>query len=228
MTHLQEQLNILRENLTELAHLVQGQIQKSRSALIDRDRDLANEVIFNERRVNAFELKIDKDCEEIFALFAPVANDMRFVFATLKINSDLERIGDYAEGIAKILMLQDMDFDDELIHKLSLPQMYDTTFEMLDDVIAAYCYNDTKKARAVFSRDIELNELNHSATAIVTEYCQTHSDRIQQALYLLSLVRRLERVGDHITNIAEEVIFFKEALVLRHGNKGGDNSRERD
>jgi phosphate transport system protein len=228
MTHLEEQLDILKDNLSELAHLVKRQIRKSRRALIERDVDLANEVIFNERHVNAFELKIDKDCEEIFALFAPVANDMRLVFSTLKINSDLERIGDYAEGIAKILLLQEMDFDQELIQALSLPRMYDTALDMLDDVITAYTNNDTKLARSVFSRDAELNELNHTAINIVTNYCRANPDRIRQALYLLSIVRRLERTGDHITNIAEEIIFFRDAQVLRHGNKGGDNAMDRE
>lgn len=224
MTHLQEQLDRLKNNLADLAQLVRTQISKSKTALMNRDADLANEVIYHERRVNAFELKIDKDCEETFALFAPVANDMRLVFSTLKINSDLERIGDYAEGIAKILLLQKMDFDQELIHALSLPQMYDKALQMLGDVIEAYKNNDTQLARSVFSRDAELNEINYKAIAITTAYCQANTERIQQALYLLSIIRRLERMGDHITNIAEEIIFFREALVLRHGNKGGDSA----
>lgn len=224
MTHLEEQLDRLKNNLTDLGQLVKTQISKSKTALMNRDVDLANEVIYHERRVNAFELKIDKDCEETFALFAPVANDMRLVFSTLKINGDLERIGDYAEGIAKILLLQKMDFDQELINTLSLPLMYDKALKMLEDVIAAYANNDSKLARSVFSRDAEINEINHSAIAITTQYCQANTDRIQQALYLLSIIRRLERMGDHITNIAEEIIFFREALVLRHGNKGGDSA----
>lgn len=214
----------LKNNLSELGHLVKTQISKSKTALLTRDVDLANEVIHNERRVNAYELKIDRDCEETFALFAPVASDMRLVFSTLKINGDLERIGDYAEGIAKILLLQKMDFDDELINALSLPLMYDKALQMLGDVIEAYKNNDTQLARSVFSRDAELNEINHKAVGITTAYCQANTERIQQALYLLSAIRRLERMGDHITNIAEEIIFFKEALVLRHGNKGGDSA----
>lgn len=228
MTHLQEQLDRLKTNLAELAHLVKIQISKSRTALMNRDADLANEVIFHERRVNAFELKIDKDCEEIFALFAPVANDMRLVFSTLKINSDLERIGDYAEGIAKILLIQKMDFDQELINALSLPKMYDKALEMLEDVTTAYTNNDSQLASSVFTRDAELNEINYKAVNITTEYCQAHTDRIKQALYLLSVIRRLERMGDHITNIAEEIIFFREALILRHGNKGGDSAWDQE
>jgi phosphate transport system protein len=228
MTHLQEQLDRLKGNLADLGHLVHTQISKSQTALLTRDPDLANEVIFHERRVNAFELKIDKDCEETFALFAPVANDMRLVFSTLKINGDLERIGDYAEGIAKILLLQKMDFDEELINALELPQMYNKALKMLEDVITAYSNNDSKLARSVFSRDADLNEINRKAIGITTGYCQAHTERIQQALYLLSIIRRLERMGDHITNIAEEIIFFREALVLRHGNKGGDSAWDQE
>ena len=89
MTHLQEQLNELRESLSDMAGTVQSQLKKSTCALFDADEDLANEVLINEKRVNALELKIDKDCENIFALLTPVAHDMRFVFATLKINADL-------------------------------------------------------------------------------------------------------------------------------------------
>src|SRR5687767_1753902 len=105
MTHLQEQLDNLRKSLTEMASLVEKQLEKSIDALLEEDEDKANEVLHAERRVNAFELKIDNDCENIFALLTPVAHDMRFVFATLKINGDLERIGDYAESIAGTVLI---------------------------------------------------------------------------------------------------------------------------
>jgi phosphate transport system protein len=88
MTHLQEQLKELRESLSEMADLVKNQLKKTVAYLFNEDEDLANKVLHNERRVNALELKIDKDCENIFALLAPVAHDIRFVFATLEINGD--------------------------------------------------------------------------------------------------------------------------------------------
>lgn len=220
MTHLQEALNELKEALAEMAELVQSQIKKSICSLMDKDEDLANEVVFNEKRVNAMELTIDKDCENIFALLAPVAHDMRLVFATLKINADLERIGDYAEGIAQLVLLGKKQFDFKLVEDLKLKTMYDTAYAMLVDVTKAYCDNDSKLARSVFSKDLELNEINKVATEKVIAYCKTDIEKMNQALLLLSIVRKLERVGDHITNIAEEVIFFKEAKILKHGNKG--------
>lgn len=226
MTHLQERLDQLKNSLADMATLVERQLSKSVCSLLEEDEDLANEVLHNERRVNAFELKIDKDCENIFALLSPVAHDMRLVFATLKMNADLERIGDYAEGIANIVVLGKKQFDQKLVEKLDVKEMFDITHAMLKDVITAYAENDSRLARSVFSRDILVNDINHKAMSIVADYCQINTERIPQAINLLSIVRKIERVGDHITNIAEEIIFYKEAQVLKHGNKGGDNTAD--
>jgi phosphate transport system protein len=228
MTHLQEELLQLRESLTDMGKLVKSQIKKSICSLMDEDDDLANEVIFNEKRVNAFELKIDRDCEHIFALLTPVAHDMRFVFSTLKINADMERIGDYAEGIAKLVLLGQKSFDKKLIQEIGLKKMTDTALEMLEDVTTAYDANDTKLARSVFAKDLLLNEINQKASGITEAYIKANMERIQQSLLLVSIIRKLERVGDHITNIAEEVIFIKEAKVLKHINKIGDESEKPD
>ena len=226
MTHLQEQLDYLKIALTEMASLVESQLQKSIQALLEQDEDLANEVLHHERRVNAYELKIDKDCENIFALLTPVAHDMRLVFATLKINADLERIGDYAEGISKIVVDEKKGFDFNLVQTLDLKHMYEIVFAMFKDVMVAYSENDSRLARSVFSRDLLVNELNYKAMPIIVDFCKENNQAISQAIELLSIMRKLERVGDHITNIAEEIIFYKEAQVLKHGNKGGDNSAD--
>jgi len=226
MTHLQEQLDYLRTALTDMASLVESQLQKSIEALLKQDEDLANEVLHHEKRVNAFELRIDKECENIFALLTPVAHDMRLVFATLKINADLERIGDYAEGISRIVVEGKKTFDQQLIQTLDVSNMFEIVFAMLKDVIVAYTENDSRLARSVFSRDLLVNDINHNAMQLVVDYCRQNPQGIPQAINLLSIVRKLERVGDHVTNIAEEVIFFKEAQVLKHGNKGGDGTSD--
>ncbi len=227
MTHLHEQLNQLREDLSDMAFLVQSQLSKSVLSLLEKDEDLANEVLHNEKRVNAFELKIDKDCENIFALLTPIAHDMRLVFATLKINADLERIGDYAEGIARLVIMGKKQFDEELIEKIELSEMYEISLVMLRDVIVAYSENDSRLARTVFSTDLQLNRINHDAVSIVVNFCKAGNENIEQALHLLSIIHKLERVGDHVTNIAEEIIFFKEARILKHGNKGGDHTSDK-
>src|SRR5688572_1775560 len=182
MTRLQEELKQLKESISDMGMLVTQQLKKSVCSLLDEDEDLANEVLVNERRVNALELKIDRDCEHIFTLLTPVANDMRFVFSTLKINADLERIGDYAEGIANLILLGKKSFDKELIEKLGIKRMTDTTLQMLEDVITAYENDDAKLARSVFAKDLELNEVNQKASGIIEEYIKGNLDRIQQSL----------------------------------------------
>ena len=219
MTRLQEDLKKLRERLSEMAMLVKSQLKKSICSLLDEDEDLANEVIANEKRVNAMELNIDRDCEQIFALLNPVAHDMRFVFSTLKINADLERIADYGEDIAGIVLLGKKSFDKDLIKTIRLREMSEITQEMMEDVTKAYFEDNTKVARSVFSKDLKLDEINKNASTIAENYIKNNLDKIQQALMIISIIRKLERVGDHITNIAEEVIFYKEAKVLKHMGK---------
>lgn len=226
MTRLQEDLKKLRESLGEMAMLVKSQLRKSITSLLEEDEDLASEVIVNEKRVNAMELNIDRDCEQIFALLNPMAHDMRFVFSTLKINADLERIADYGEDIARIVLIGKKSFDKNLIETIRLTEMSEITQVMMDDVTMAYFEDNTKIARSVFSKDLKLDEINKNASTIAEEYIKSNMGKIQQTLLIISIIRKLERVGDHITNIAEEVIFYKEAKVLRHGDK--TESKESD
>lgn len=199
--------------------LVTQQLRNSIYALLEADEDLASEVLYNEKRVNAFELRIDQDCEQIFTLLNPMAQDMRFVISTLKINTDMERIGDYAEGIARLVLLGKKSFDKRLIEEIGLMQMADGVIEMLELVLQAYAEEDTKVARSIFSKDLALDEINQQAAVVGERYIRENVDYIQQTLLIISIIRKLERVGDHITNIAEEVIFSKEAKVLKHLNK---------
>ncbi len=219
MTRLQEELNQLRESLSNMAFLVTQQLRKSVNALLEEDYDLANEVLYNEKRVNAFELRIDQDCEQIFTLLNPMANDMRFVIATLKINTDMERIGDYAEGIAKLVVLEKKSFNKELVEELELKKMASGVIEMMEGVTKAFVEDDTKAARSIFSKDLVLDDINQKASLVGEKYMRKDLDSIQETLLLITIIRKLERVGDHITNIAEEIIFSKEATVLKHLNK---------
>lgn len=219
MTHLEEELKKLKLEMTEMADLATSQIEKCLTALIDADIDLAREVIFNEKRVNAYELSIDKECENILALLNPFATDMRFVFATLKINSNFERIGDSAEGIAQYLIMAGEGFDKELIKISRFSEMADTVNSMLQSISKAYADGDTKLARTIFNQDNILDDINKKATDVIATYLQGKSVNVHQALYLLTIIRKLERVGDHVTNIAEEIIFHMEAKVLKHIKK---------
>lgn len=199
--------------------MVISQLQKTREALINFDDDLAREVVATEKRVNSLELKIDRDCENIFALFNPVAVDLRTVLAILKINNNLERSGDIAEGIAKYIIFAEVPFDKELLDSTEILRMYEESIGILEDSLNAFETEDTRLARSIFKRDELVDEINNNATAIVAKYLEAHPDKIELGLYIISMIRKLERIGDHCKNIAEEIIFNIEAKVLKHKGK---------
>jgi phosphate transport system protein len=216
MTHLDTELKNLKTDMIEMFGLVLSQLNKSQEALINLDKDLAREVLINERRVNGFELKIDRDCENIIALFNPVAVDLRFVLATMKINSNLERIGDIAEGICQFVLNIKLEPEKDLLEKTRVVEMFNTGASILEDVMNAFEKEDTRLARSVFKKDEILDEININSTQAVADFIRANPDRINQSLYTLSIIRKLERVGDQCKNISEEIIFYIEAKVLKH------------
>ena len=216
MTHLDIEIKRLKDEAADMFELVTSQVRKARTALLSYDKELASEVVFNEKRVNALELKIDKDCENIFALMSPLAIDLRFVLAVLKINSNLERIGDIADGIARYVSDSTSAFDQELLKLTRLTEMFDIAIQMLHDTKMAFELEDTKLARGVFKKDDTLDEINGNANTVIEGYIKSHPDKIAQCLHIISTIRKLERTGDQVKNIAEEIIFFIEAKVLKH------------
>ena len=216
MTQLETELQLLKSEVINMWSLVSSQLIKARASMINFDKDLAREVVLKERRVNGSELKIDRDCENIFALLTPVAVDLRFVLAVLKINSNLERIGDIAEGIAKYILSLETPFKTELLEATFINKMYDESIEILQDTLSAFENEDTILARKVFKKDEYLDEINIQANELIEAYMKTHPDDLDQALYILSIIRKLERVGDQSKNISEEIIFYLEAKVLKH------------
>jgi phosphate transport system protein len=219
MSHLDIELQQLKLEVMEMWNLVHSQLKKGSEALVNLDKDLAREVILNERRVNAYELKIDRDCENIFALFNPVAVDLRCVLAVLKINSNLERIGDIAEGISRFVIDVDDNFDKNLLDITRVIEMYSEATSMLSDVLEAFDKEDTRLARGVFKKDEVLDIINKNANTVISDYIKRTTDKVDQSLYVLSIIRKLERVGDQTKNIAEEIIFYIEAKVLKHKQK---------
>jgi phosphate transport system protein len=216
MTHLDTELQLLKGEIISVWNLVITQLNKTQDSLVRFDKDLAREVVLNEKRVNAYELKIDRDCENIFALFNPVAVDLRFVLAVLKINNNLERTGDIAEGVGKFIVFTDSPFDKDLLEVAQVVKMFDEATSMLAKVLDAFEKEDTALARSVFKQDEVLDNINLKANTVIAEFIRNKPDKLEQALYILSTIRKLERVGDQAKNIAEEIIFYMEAKVLKH------------
>lgn len=224
MTHLDKELQILKKDVTEMWALVINQMTKAKDAMVNFDKDLAMDVGINEKRVNVFELKLDGDCENILALYNPVAVDLRFVLAVLKINYNLERIGDYAQGIALIVKDTTKPFSKELFEKTQVIKMFDVSLGLLNSAMEAFVSENPKLARTVFQKDEILDEINHAANRVIGQMICDNTEYINNYLNILTVVRRLERVGDQTKNIAEEIIFFIEAKVLKH--KGGTKKTE--
>ncbi len=219
MTSLDQQKETLNQAGLEMLHLCSKQLDNAREAFFTHDSDLAEEVVHTENRVNALDLKIDRDCERFIALHNPVASDLRFVLALRKINFDLERVGDHAYGISKYIIELNTPIDEELLIKMRVHEMFDSALSMLEDITGAYDEVDTKKARKVFKKDKILNEINMDSFRIISEEVKKQPELINQFLITFSIIKKLERIGDLVTNIAEEIIFYREAEVLKHRKK---------
>jgi len=228
MAQLETEINLLNDDILELMYLVKTQLEKCRKAFMNFDEELALEITINEKRVDALELKIDRDCENILALFNPVAVDLRFVIASFKINSDLERLGDHADSIAKYIMDFGEPIDEETIKKMRIDEMFDTAIEMMSNIFSAFIAEDTDLARKVFAKDKILNEINRNISKITAKLIKSNGKDIQQYLYLFSIIRKLERVGDLTKNAAEELIFYIEAKVLKHQKDKSKKRKESD
>ncbi len=219
MAQIEGELLLLKAEVMNMWNLVLSQMTNTRLAFLNIDKDLAREVVLKEKRVNGMELKIDRDCENIFALYCPVAIDLRFLLAALKINSNLERIGDIAEGVAKYLIDAESPFSNELLELTGILPMYEEAINMLVDCQDAFETENTILARSIFKRDDLLDKVNKKSIKVLEKYVKENPDNTAEGLWILSIIRKLERVGDQTKNIAEEIIFYLEAKVLKHKNK---------
>jgi len=216
MTPIENEITALKKELVNMWILVQSQLNKTKEAMLQFDKDLAREVLIKEKRVNSYELKIDRDCENIFALYCPVAIDLRFLLAALKINTNLERVGDIAAGIALYVVDSSVNFNVELLERTSLLRMYEEAVNIFTDTRSAFEKEDTVLARSIFKRDDVLDAINDKAVENISQLIKADESNTTEALYILSIIRKLERVGDQAKNIAEEIIFYVEAKILKH------------
>jgi len=216
MSHLNTELERLKEDTIEMWSLVISQLERAKLAIENFDDNLVNEIGANEKRVDAFELKLDMDCENILALFNPVANDLRFVLSVLKINYNLERIGDYAKGISRCIKQTKEPFSDEVLRETHIISMFEVALDMLKCTLESFENETNQQAITVFSKDEYLDQINRDANKAISDIIKSDIDKAEDTLQLLSFIRKLERVGDQTQNIAEEIVFYLEAKVLKH------------
>jgi len=213
------QKDILTQALQDMLQLSINQFEKAMEAFLNNDADLAEEVIYKETRVNALDLKIEKDCERFLAMHQPVAGDLRYIMAVLKINYELERIADHAFGISKYVVEDELYLSEDLLTKLEFNGLVETINTMIDFIYDAYENENIKAARKVFKKDKTLDKINTNAFKILEEEINKDVAITNQALKLLSVIKKCERVGDLLKNIAEEIIFYQEAEVVKHRKK---------
>lgn len=215
----EEDLAALKEEVSQMWRLVISQVEKSRQALMANDVELAREVVSREKRVDAFELKIDCDCENYIAIYSPVAIDLRLVLSLLKISTTLERIGDFAENIARHVIGQNfVGTPNKLIEELQIEEMFDTISSMLTDSFVSLETENSKVAGKILSEDDKLDQIYEGAAGTIEKHLREDSNIIGQGIALMLLMKKLERIGDHCSNIVEEIVFYLDAKVLKHSD----------
>ncbi len=210
------ELQALKDNLIDMLEMVRGQVDKCRKALHKSNLKYAEEVLSDEEKINQQEIAIDRDCENILALYTPVATDLRFVLSTLKIANNLERIGDYAKSFARFVIDRHEHISPKLFARYNIPEMLDTLAKMLKDMREAVNKGDTRLARKTTTKDLALNEYFREAFATTTSLMSKKPEKSALFLSLFAITRDLERGGDHTKNIAEELVFHIEAKVVKH------------
>lgn len=216
--HLQREIELLKKRLFSLCALVEEQVDAAIQALAHRDAELACEVERRDAEVDRREVELEEECLKTLALHQPVAVDLRLVVSVLKINNDLERIGDLAANIAsKAASLAaepvgGMPFD--------LGGMWQKTRDLLSDSLNALVNQDATLAHSVRDRDQEIDRMKHEIRRSAEQLMQTHPGRIPSVLKLLAVSRSLERIADHATNVAEDAIYLVEGRIVRHGVNG--------
>jgi phosphate transport system protein len=216
MPHIDTELGQLKTKLMEMWDLVEYQMQSGQEAFINSDYELADKVIKLGKKVNRYDIKIDRLCENFMALYTPVAVDLRKVLAILKINANLERIGDTAEGISMFVKKIKVPLDQQLVEDTKAMIMYEEALAMMAQCRQAFIHDDTDIAKQVIKRDKVLNKIYRKADEVAANYMKNNPDNTMEGLMLYSVIKKLERVGDQITNIAEEIIFYENAKVVRH------------
>jgi phosphate transport system protein len=214
------ELDQLNQKLLQMGALVESSIHRAVRSLVEKNADLAQQVLADEVTINHMEMEIDGMATRLLALRQPVARDLRLLTAALKINTDLERIGDLAEHVAKRSLSL---MDHPLVKSLpDIPRMEALVRSMLHKCLEAFVQGDADLARTVLPSDDEVNRLRDSVYVDLLDAMRRDPGVVPAAITLIFIARHLERIGDHATNIAEDVVFLVKGIDVRHHAKQVD------
>jgi len=214
MRHFEQELEELKGKLLEMSALVEASVQRSVAAVAQKDRSAADKVFRDEARINALEMEIDEFAINLLATQQPLAADLRLVVAALKINTDLERMGDLSVSIAEravSLLSEPM-----IIPMVDIRHMSSLVESMVRKSLDAFVANDADMARSVLASDDAVDSLRTASYHELVSFMEKDPQNIPQALDLIGITRSLERIADHSTNIAEDVLFLVKGIDVRH------------
>ena len=212
---LDDKIDELRRLQEAMLQRVTGQFEEAALALLERDTERAEKVRQSDDEIDALELRIDNLCEGILALHTPVAVDLRLILTAVKINTDLERIGDHAKNLAKSTApLADWE---AFLEQADLRDLARTVRDILTGACEAFLEEDPDRARAVIERDEEANQLYNNIFDTTARLSREHPEGSEALIYLVTAAKALERIGDHAKNIAESTVFLEEGKDIRHG-----------
>jgi phosphate transport system protein len=215
--HFQQELELLKGKLLEMSALVESAVYRSVQGVVEKNEELAQQVLNNEARINQLEIEIDDMAISLLVLQQPVAADLRLITAAIKINTDLERMGDLAVNIAESALSL---MKDPVIRPLiDIPHIAGLAQSMVRKALDAFVNRDTELARSVLASDDAVDNMRTANYHELISFMENNPQQISQALYLLSVVRNLERIADHATNIAEDVLFLVKGIDVRHHNE---------
>jgi phosphate transport system protein len=217
--HLHRALESLKAEMLRLSSMVEESLFKAVRSIQSRNALLAQEVIDGDRIIDLKEVEVEEECLKILALHQPVAIDLRFIVAVLKINNDLERIGDLAVNIASRAVGLSRITTPPKVH-VALDEALERVQTMLRRALEALVHLDESAARSVMAEDDVVDEMNRTAHKQVIEAIKTHPTDAERLVMLLSVSKNLERIADHTTNIAEDVIYMIGGEIVRHATRG--------
>ncbi|MBU1356651.1 MAG: phosphate signaling complex protein PhoU [Candidatus Edwardsbacteria bacterium] len=212
--HFDTELDQLKQQLLKMGALAEAMIDSAVTALVERNTGQLDQIYEQEKEVNSLQVSIDEDCLRLTALYQPAAGDLRFLLGASKINTELERLGDQAINICE--MVNKLLQEPQLKPLIDIPKMVAIATDMVRDSLNAFVERDVSKAKAVLMQDDQLDDLKDKIVAELTEFMTKDSGSISRAIQLILVTRSLERIGDHATNIAEDVIFVVQGRDIRH------------
>jgi phosphate transport system protein len=216
--HFEQELELLKAKLLEMSALVESAVYRSVQGVVEKNEELAHQVIRNEARINQLEIEVDDMAINLLALQAPLAVDLRLITSAIKINNDLERMGDLSVSIAQSALAL---IREPVIRPLiDIPHIAGLAQSMVRKALDAFVNRDAELARSVLASDDAVDNMRTASYHELISFMEKNPQQIPQALYLLSVVRNLERIADHSTNIAEDVLFFVKGIDVRHHNEG--------